>query len=85
MAIETGTQVKLVNTSPWKSWGWLNNGEQIVKVLLVPDRIYTVTIASSRFKRDDGTYQSVTKMTCPVSGLEVMAPRDSIAEHVDVP
>jgi len=82
MAIETGTQVKIVNQTQWSSWGWLNNGDQIVRVLLVPDRIYTVTIASSRFKREDGTYQPVSKMTCPATGDEVMVLRGSITEHV---
>ena len=82
MAIETGTAVRLVNKERWKTWGWLSGDSGIVRVLLEPDRIYTVTVASSRFKRDDGTYQPVTKMTCPATGVEVMAPRDSIEENM---
>ena len=82
MAIETGTAVRLVNKSRWKTWGWLSGDNGIVRVLLEPDRVYTVTVASSRFKRDDGTYQSVTKMISPATGIEVMAPRDAIEENM---
>ena len=80
MAIETGTAVRTASRERWKTWGWLSGDNGIVRVLLEPDRIYTVTVASSRFKRDDGTYQSVTKMTCPATGVEVMSPRDAIEE-----
>ena len=82
MAIETGTAVRLVNKSRWKTWGWLSRDNGIVRVLLEPDRVYTVTVAASRFKREDGTYQSVTKMICPATGIEVMSPRDAIEEAV---
>jgi len=82
MAIEAGTAVKTASSFKWKTWGWISVDGEIRRVLLEPDRIYTVTIASSRFKRTDGTYQSVTKMNCPVTGVEVMAERSSIIEHM---
>ena len=82
MAIETGTKVRTTSKARWKTWGWLNENGEIRRVLLEPDRIYTVTIASSRFKKADGTYQSVTKMTCPVTGVELMAERSTIVEDM---
>ena len=82
MAIETGTAVRTASPDKWKTWGWISVDGEIKRVLLEPDRIYTVTIASSRFKRSDGTYQSVTKMTCPVTGVEVMAERTTIVENM---
>jgi len=82
MAIETGTAVRTVSPDKWKTWGWISAEGGIKRVLLDPSRVYTVTIASSRFKRADGTYQSVTKMTCPVTGVEVMAEKQAIIEHM---
>lgn len=82
MAIETGTRVRTASQARWKTWGWINMNGEIRRVLIEPDRIYTVTIASSRFKKADGTYQSVTKMTCPVTGVELMAERSTIVEDM---
>ena len=82
MAIESGTPVRLVNRERWKTWGWLIKDSKILRVLLEPDRVYTVTVVSSRFKRTDGTWQPVTKMICQTTGVEVMAPRDSIEENM---
>ena len=82
MAIESGTAVRTSSPDKWKTWGWISMDGEIKRVLLDPSRIYTVTIASSRFKRADGTYQSVTKMTCPVTGGEVMAERTTIVENM---
>jgi hypothetical protein len=82
MAIETGTAVRTASPDKWKTWGWINMNGEIRRALLEPDRIYTVTIASSRFKKADGTYQSVTKMTCPVTGVELMAERSTIVEDM---
>lgn len=82
MAIEAGTAVRIASPDKWKTWGWISMDGEIKRVLLDPSRIYTVTIASSRFKRADGTYQPVTKMTCPVTGVEVMAERTTIVENM---
>ena len=82
MAIETGTAVRTASPDKWQTWGWISVDGVIKRVLLDPSRVYTVTIASSRFKRDDGTYQPVTKMICPATGVEVMAERSSIVEDM---
>ena len=80
MAIGTGSQVRTAEEGKWKTWGWINQEGQIVRCLLWPDRIYTVTVASSRFKQADGTYQPCTKMTDPNTGLEVMCEKEAIVE-----
>lgn len=82
MAIEAGSKVRTASPDRWKTWGWINEGGEIKRILLEPSRIYTVTIASSRFKRADGKWQSVTKMICPSTGAEVMAEKSAIVEHM---
>jgi hypothetical protein len=82
MAISAGSKVQIARKDNWKTWGWTNQSGQIVKCLLWPDRIYTVTVAAGRFKQKDGTYQLCTKMTDPNTGLEVMCERDAIVEAV---
>lgn len=80
MAIETGTCVRSIDSRRWFTWGWVFVDKELRRVLIEPDRVYTVTVAASRFKRPDGTYQPVTKMTCPATGLEVMVEKNSIIE-----
>ena len=80
MAIGTGSQVRTASAEKWKTWGWISKDGGIVRCHIEPDRIYTVTVASSRFKQADGTYQSCTKMTDPNTGLEVMCEREAIVE-----
>lgn len=82
MAIAAGSRVKTASPVRWKTWGWIMNDGKVRQVLLDPDRIYTVTVASSRFKRDDGTYQSVIKLRCTVTGVEVMAEKSSVIEDM---
>lgn len=82
MAIESGTAVRTASPDKWQTWGWINVDGEIKRVLLDPSRVYTVTIASSRFKRDDGTYQSVIKLRCTVTGVEVMAEKSSVIEDM---
>ena len=80
MAIGAGSQVKTAKEGKWKTWGWINRDGEILRCHIEPDRIYTVTVAGSRFKQADGTYQSCTKMTDPNTGLEVMCEREAIVE-----
>ena len=80
MAIGTGSQVRTAKEGKWKTWGWISKDGGIVRCHIEPDRIYTVTVASSRFKQADGTYQSCTKMTDPNTGLEVMCEREVLVE-----
>jgi hypothetical protein len=82
MAIEAGSRVRAADRNRWRTWGWLSRDGQITRVLIDPDRVYTVTVAAGRFKRADGTWQPVTKMICPVAGIEVMAERDAIVEDM---
>ena len=80
MAIAAGSQVKTAKEGKWKTWGWINKGGQIMRCHIEPDRIYTVTVATSRFKQPDGTYQSCTKMMDTETGVEVMVEKEAIVE-----
>jgi hypothetical protein len=82
MAIDTGSSVQTLAKDKWTTWGWIKVGAEIRRVHIEPSWVYTVTVLNSRFLQADGTYQSCTKVLCPVTGQELMVDKGSICEAV---